>query len=471
MLNISDNHIGNFIEKKEYKSFSQFLEPKIAKKLLYILSVVFILIVAFLFVPWTQNIQTSGKIIPLLPDERPQSINAVIPGRIEKWYVREGDFVQAGDTILEISEIKDSYFDPKLLERIKSQIKAKSSSQSSYNQKSQSLENQIGSLNLALKNKINQAENKVAQSELKVLTDSMEVIAVKTNYDIQVDQLKRTEQLYNQGLKSKNDLQNGQNKVQEATSKLASIQNKLLTSRNELSNAFIELNNLTNEFGEKLAKAESDRFSAISSYYEADGEITKMENQYMNYSIRTGFYFITAPKDGYITKAIRSGIGEIVKDGEPIVTIMPKTFHIAVELYIKPMDLPLIRKDSTKVRMTFDGWPALVFSGWAGSSFGTFGGTIAAIDNTISDNGKYRILVVPDSLEVKWPEQLRTGTGAQGFALLKDVPIWYEIWRQLNGFPPDFYDDFKTKSPYDSKAKDKGKDEEEDKKKDEPKKK
>jgi multidrug resistance efflux pump len=470
MLNISDNKIDKFIQSKNYKSFSLHLQPRTARTLLYWLSAFFIGIVVLMFIPWTQNIQTSGKIIPLLPDERPQSIHAVIPGRIEQWFVKEGDFVKAGDTILEISEIKESYFDPKLLERIKSQIDAKSSSQSSYNQKSQSLENQITSLNLALKNKIIQSENKVAQCELKVLTDSMEVIAVRTNYDIQVDQLKRTEQLYNQGLKSKNDLQNGQNKVQEATSKLASIQNKLLTSRNELANAMVELNNLTNEFGEKLAKAESDRFSALSSYYEADGEITKMENQYMNYSIRAGFYFITAPKSGYVTKAIRTGIGEIVKEGEPIITIMPLDFHIAVELYIKPMDLPLIRKDSTKVRMTFDGWPALIFSGWAGSSFGTFGGRVAAIDNTISDNGKYRILVVPDSADIKWPEQLRTGTGAQGIALLQDVPIWYELWRQLNGFPPDFYADFKEKSPY-SKDKDTGKEGEEEKKKEEVKKK
>lgn len=468
MLNISNNKIDKFIQTENYKSFSQFLEPKIARRLLYWLSALFVAVVAFMFIPWTQNIQTSGKIIPLLPDERPQSIHAVIPGRIEKWFVKEGDFVEQGDTILEISEIKDSYFDPKLLERIKSQIKAKSSSQSSYNQKSQSLDNQISSLNLSLKNKIIQSENKVAQCELKVLSDSMEVISVKTNYDIQVDQLKRTEQLYNQGLKSKNDLQNGQNKVQEATSKLASIQNKLLTSRNELANALVELNNVTNDFGEKLAKAESDRFSALSSYYEADGEITKMENQYMNYSIRSGFYFITAPKTGYITKVIRTGIGEIVKDGEPIVTIMPQSFHIAVELYIKPMDLPLIQKDSTKVRMTFDGWPSLIFSGWAGSSFGTFAGKVVAIDNTISDNGKYRILVVPDSTDTKWPQQLRTGTGAQGFALLKDVPIWYEIWRQLNGFPPDFYSNFKEKAPY---GKDKEKPKEEEEKKDEGKKK
>jgi hypothetical protein len=32
------------------------------------------------------------------------------------------------------------------------------------------------------------------------------------------------------------------------------------------------------------------------------------------------------------------------------------------------------------------------------------------------------------------------GSGASGIALLNDVPIWYELWRQLNGFPPDYYE-------------------------------
>jgi adhesin transport system membrane fusion protein len=36
---------------------------------------------------------------------------------------------------------------------------------------------------------------------------------------------------------------------------------------------------------------------------------------------------------------------------------------------------------------------------------------------------------------------LRVGSGAEGIALLNNVPLWYEVWRQLNGFPPDYYDD------------------------------
>ena len=113
---------------------------------------------------------------------------------------------------------------------------------------------------------------------------------------------------------------------------------------------------------------------------------------------------------------------------------------LAVELYVRPMDMPLINKGQ-KVRFIFDGWPSIVFSGWPNSSYGTFGGEVAAIDNFISPNGKYRILVAPAKQEQPWPTALRVGSGSLGFALMKDVPIWYELWRQINGFPPDLYMD------------------------------
>ena len=33
------------------------------------------------------------------------------------------------------------------------------------------------------------------------------------------------------------------------------------------------------------------------------------------------------------------------------------------------------------------------------------------------------------------------GSGVYGWALLDDVPVWYELWRQINGFPPDYVGD------------------------------
>ena len=60
-------------------------------------------------------------------------------------------------------------------------------------------------------------------------------------------------------------------------------------------------------------------------------------------------------------------------------------------------------------------------------------------ENFISDNGKYRVLLAPDKQDNKWPEAVRVGSGAKTMALLDDVPIWFELWRQLNGFPPNYY--------------------------------
>jgi multidrug resistance efflux pump len=192
------------------------------------------------------------------------------------------------------------------------------------------------------------------------------------------------------------------------------------------------------DYQEKINKSESDKFSALSAMYDTAAQVTKLQNAYANYNARTGLYFILAPQDGYITKAQITGIGETIKEGQEIVTIMPLLSDLAVEMYVTPMDLPLMQVNE-KVRFIFDGWPSFFFSGWPGISFGTFGGKVVAIDNNISTNGKFRILVAPDTDEEPWPTGLRVGGGAHGIALLNDVPIGYELWRQINGFPPDFY--------------------------------
>ena len=158
----------------------------------------------------------------------------------------------------------------------------------------------------------------------------------------------------------------------------------------------------------------------------------------MFYNIRNGLYTIKAPQGGQIVKAKKSGIGEMLKDGDMIVEIVPVDVDYAIEMFVKPVDLPLLERGQ-RVRLLFDGFPAIVFSGWPQASYGTFVGTIAAVETSVSSNGKFRILIKEDSSSKAWPKQLRIGTGAQGIALLKDVPVWYELWRNINGFPPEYY--------------------------------
>jgi multidrug efflux pump subunit AcrA (membrane-fusion protein) len=245
--------------------------------------------------------------------------------------------------------------------------------------------------------------------------------------------------LYEQGLKSLTDYEARKLKLQEAQAKAISAENKLLTTRNELINAELDLVNVDNEFQDKIAKAQSELYASLSSQFGTEAEISKLENQLSNYNIRNELYYVRAPQDGYITKARTTGLGEVIKEGTEIVSIMPANYQLAVEMYVKPLDLPLISTGS-EVRFVFDGWPFIVFSGWPSLSVGTYGGVVVAIDNFASDNGKYRMLVAPDPDDEPWPEALRVGSGASGFALLKEVPIWYEIWRNINGFPPDYYE-------------------------------
>jgi adhesin transport system membrane fusion protein len=437
MLNISKSRVNDKIKEEDYQSLRSFTFSQRKKKRYLFGTVVFILLV-ILFLPWTQNIISRGYVTSLYPEQRPQAIVSLISGRIDGWYVREGQFVKKGDTIMNISEIKDEYFDPQLLSRTEEQIMAKESAVQSYMEKVKAMDAQIDALNQNLKLKLEQARNKLKQSKLKVTADSIDLTAAQTNYNIAVAQLDRMETLYEQGLKSKTELEARRSKLQENQAKLISLESKLLSSKNDVLNAAMEINSIRADFRDKLAKAESEKFATLSNMYDSEATVSKMQNQLSNYTVRQGFYYITAPQDGFITQAVRTGIGETIKEGEEILTIMPSSYQLAVEMYVQPLDLPLVDKGQ-HIRIQFDGWPAIVFSGWPGVSTGTFGGTVVAIDNFANKEGKYRILVAPDPGAEPWPTGLRVGAGAKTFALLKDVPIWYELWRQINGFPPDYY--------------------------------
>ncbi len=429
------------MKKKEqlsdlFQAFHLANTPHFGRMLAYWCLGILMLLLLAMFLPWTQNIQSKGVVTTFRPEDRPQVVHSTIAGRIEKWYVREGQYVKKGDTLVVLSEVKDKYFDPDFLIRIREQINSKENALLSTRKKADALQKQIKVLQEGLLFSLSKAKNKITQTVLKIKTDSTDFLASRAEYDIAKTQLERQEVLYKKGLKSLTEYETRRLKFQETSAKLISSENKLYTSKNELLNATIELNSLEAEYLDKIAKAESEFSSTLAYFYNIEGEISKMNNEYANMQIRSSFYSILAPQDGYIVKALRNGIGETIKEGEAITSIMPTQMHLAIELFVKPMDLPLL-KINDKVRLQFDGWPALVFSGWPVASVGTFGGVIVAVDN-VDTNGKYRVLIVPDSIDSEWPKPLGIGSGVYGWILLKDVPVWYEIWRQLNGFPPDY---------------------------------
>ncbi len=452
MLNISENSISHLVDIEKFKAYSLLRNHHIRNLTLWLLFALLIAALIALLLPWTQNITAKGYVTTRSPEQRPQAIHSIIAGRLENWFVQEGDFVEAGDTIAYISEVKSEYFDPDLIARTNEQVRAKEQSITSYDQKISALQNQFLALQEALTLKTQQNLLKMTQTENKIKMDSIDLVAYTTNLEIARNQLSRTRELYDKGLKTLSELQEKELKLQNVGAKVNVQENKLSNQKNELTTLTIEMLAIEKEYADKLAKSQSDQQSAISAKMEALAELSKLKNQLSNYQARKDLYFITSPQSGYITKTITKGIGETIKEGADIATIMPSNYELAVEVYLKPQDLPLISIGS-KSTLRFDGWPAIVISGWPESATGAFYGNVVAIDRFIGDNGLYRVLISP-STEKEWPKELRVGTGVQGFMLLKNVPLWYELWRKLNGFPADYYqssgkdsEDVKRKAP------------------------
>ena len=438
MLNITKNQVNKKVDLSTYKAGKKIFNKEYYKSFNKFLAAAAIIGFITLFLPWTQNISGNGLVTTLYPNQRPQTIQSQIPGRIEQWFVQEGDYVKKGDTILRISEIKSDYFDDRLIERTNQQINAKSLSVGAYKQKVNALKRQILSLKKELNLKLKMAENKLLQSKLKVESDSIEFEAAKTNIKIAERQYNRAVTLQSEGIAAVKDVEEKNLKLQKTQAELIGKENKLLESKNNVLNAKIELNRINAEYNNKISKAESDMSTALSSGFDAEVQVSKLENSNSNYRVRRNLLFITAPQNGIINKAIKGGIGGTFKEGEDIVGIMPANYDLAVETFVRPIDLPLLHIGE-KVRVQFDGWPAIVFSGWPNVSYGTYGAKVVAIENFTSDNGKYRVLLAPDETDHEWPEAIRIGSGARTIALLEDVPIWFELWRQLNSFPPNYY--------------------------------
>lgn len=412
MLKISSNSVEKMMPQDRLYSLRSLNTPmagKILARWLMGIGVVFFII---LFLPWQQNIRGNGKVTALNPANRPQTVETVIAGRIQTWNVNEGQLVNKGDTIAVVSEVKEKYFDPQLLLRLREVIASKENSLRSKDDKAKALQKQINALRDGMRTKIEQSKAKLEAEQVKFANAK--------------NQFERNKKLFEAGNIPLTKYQDMEYKYQGAEA--------------DLTNARIEIERVEAEYLDKINKADSDLSNTLAEQFDTQAELAKLRNELANMEIRSQQYFILAPQNGFVVKAVRAGIGETLKEGEPVCTIMPQSNDVAVEMYVKAMDVPLISK-GRHVRIEFDGFPALQFSGWPSVSVGSFGGTVEVIDYVNSKPGEFRILVIPDKNDDPWPKKIRNGSGTQGWVMLDDVPVWYEIWRQLNGFPPSLYEE------------------------------
>lgn len=424
---------------EKFNAFDHIYEERESTAIKPWLIALLILSLALIFLPWTQNIRSKGHVTSLYQEQKPQKIYSPIAGKISKWWVKEGDTVQAGDTLAKITEIKGEYLDPNLIARTQKQLDAKVGTQRFYEQKIQATADQIQNLRRSLTLKQNQVENKIKQLQQKITGERAELDAAQNDYTLAKDQFERNQKMYREGLISQTQFQQRNVAMQNALAKKTTAENKVNQTLQEIANTQIELRGVDQEYTEKINKAEGERFQSLGQVETNKGDIAKLENQVTNYTIRNEMYYIIAPQAGQIIQATKSGLGEIIKEGEDLLTIVPNNNNVAVEIFVRPVDLPLIIPGE-EVRLIFDGYPVILFAGgWPNQSYGTFPGKIRAVENTINDQGLFRVIVEEDRQGKRWPKQLRIGAGAQGIALLNDVPIWYELWRNINGFPADYY--------------------------------
>lgn len=408
-------------DNEHLESAKLLVTPKSRRLFFYIVLGTLLATIIALFLPWQQFVEGKGEVTAFSPSDRPQVVPSTIGGRIVEWFVEEGQVVKAGQPILRITEVKDDYLDPRTIDRYNDQLTGKSAAVSSKREKVRQLLTQISLMEQNMRLSEQKARTKVAQYDA-------EVRAAVIDSATSLIQLQRQQTLFDQELTRLTDLENARVRYQNT---IAKLQEK----RQTFQAAQIELNAVALDYGEKIAKARSDQAATQAEIGEGSADVAKLRQNVQNLEIRNGFYIIRAPQNGTIVRATRAGIGEQLKEGESVVTIMPAYAQQAVALMVKPMDVPLLSV-GRKVRLQFDGWPALQFAGWPSVSVGTFGGTVAVIDRVPGPKGDFRVLVTPDTTDEKWPRQLRLGSGVLGWAMLDEVRVGFELWRRINGFPP-----------------------------------
>jgi membrane fusion protein, adhesin transport system len=417
-------------------------------------------VAAALFLPWRQSITGAGKIIVFSPMHRPQPIAAQIPGRLLRWFVRDGDDVKSGQPIVELAEVDSRFLDDdqmsSLLSQKKSLVAKRTAAEARLEALTQQEVNSAGSRTAA----VPAASERMQQARDRVMAAEQNVEAAKQSLKTAEWQFDRMNSLYEDGLRSKRDKELAElDKVKAQTDVERSYAN-LDVAKEDAKIATLERSRTQADTGGSINAVEAAMADAKQIVAATNADIYKLEIDINNFSKRVGQRKIVAPCEGRIVRLMRVGTGETLNAGEVLAVIAPKTEDRAAELTIRDWDAPLVSV-GRPVRLQIAGWPALQFIGWPRIAIGTFAGKVSVIDPVDDGKSRFRIIVVPDVDAIArhetepWPSgnYLRPGAQVSGWVLLSDVPLWYELWRQFNGWQPTVTAPETT--PQDQQSKDK----------------
>lgn len=403
--------------------------PRMVKRILvWIVVLCFIVPTLMLFLPWQQNVQAMGSVTAFAPLERRQSVDAPVGGVIKQWFVREGARVKAGDPLLQISDV-----DPKFKERLAAQRQTSAAKLKAKQDELQAYEVQLQNLLAVRQARVNAAEYGLDVARQKVVAAAENVESAQATLDAADFQVSRMQRLVQEGLVSRRDVEVAERDRAVALRSVNSVKAALDSARAEEKTAAA---NLVQVKAETQANIDASRalLSKIGS------EVADTQNELTNLEIsvsRQESQLVRAPRSGTVFRVPVNSQSQVISQGQPLLVIIPDTEQQAVELMVSGLDAALILPGS-RVRLEFDGWPALQVSGWPNVAIGTFAGKVAFVDASDDGTGRFRVMVVPDESVQKWPGErfLRQGSSSRGWILLEEVSIGYEIWRVLNGFPP-----------------------------------
>ncbi|MEZ4486850.1 MAG: HlyD family efflux transporter periplasmic adaptor subunit [Cyanobacteriota/Melainabacteria group bacterium] len=407
------------------------------------LVLVLLTVLCLVFVPWQQSIDGRGKVIIFSPMERPQHLEAPIPGRISKWFVRDGETVKQGDPIVELTEVDPKYLAENQLLRMRAHLSALQEKKAAARAKVSSYQAQIESLKLSRVSSVASIDKKKAQTRDRYSAAEQAVTAAQQNLKTSELNFERRKSLYQKGLRSKRDLELAEQELVKNKTELERALAQLEVARKEVEVADFELSKTDADTLAKVDSTAASLSSARETVATTEAEIQKLNIEIGNLESRIGQRILTAPCNGRVVRLLVAGAGETVKAGTQMAVIAPATNDLAAELIVKGNDAPLIAP-GRPVRLQFAGWPAVQFTGWPSVAVGTFAGRVSVVDAVDDGTGKFRIIVVPDERAVElledqpWPSSqfLRPGSEVHGWVMLNTVPLGFELWRQFNAFPP-----------------------------------
>jgi membrane fusion protein, adhesin transport system len=385
--------------------------------------------------PWQQTSKGTGRVVAYHPNERPQTVESPIYGRVVKWGkgIVEGARVKQGDVIL---EIRDN--DPGRADRLVLEVQATREKVRQAENKAETYGRQIKDLVEAKEQVLKAYDQLVAEAQRKVAAEQQGLVAAQAAVDQTKRNYERQKRLFEGGLNSGTSFEKDRRSHQEAEAKSSAANEYWEASQNYVQSKVAERSKNVLEAQTKVDKAIADQQEALGEVALARKELLQAEGKQAQFQSRT----VLAPRDGVILRLFANDNAEMLKEGDPLFTIVPETTDRAVELWVDGNDIPLVTLHR-EVRLQFEGWPAVQFAaGWPRAAMGTFAGKVTAIDATDNGKGKFRVLIRPEKSS-DWPEErfLRQGVRANGWVLLNEVALGYELWRQLNGFPPVYGDD------------------------------